>query len=67
MKTDVFDELCTARGWVNEHQRALNLGVSHTTLRRLRVDGGNPGGKLIAAALNTFGVTFEYLFERRSA
>ncbi len=66
LRQEQFKALCDERGWTNENQRALAIGVRHTTLRRLE-HGGRPGGKLIGAILATLNVPFEDVFERRSA
>ena len=68
LKFDVFKSMCEARGWYGDYRQAKELGLkSHTTVRRLRVDGAKPGEKFIGAALATFGVPFETLFGRRAA
>lgn len=73
LRLDVFDRLTRERGWTNDLARARALGVSHTTVGRLRPDPGcadspkSPGGRFIGAALRALDVEFDVLFERRAS
>ncbi|MFD0595045.1 hypothetical protein ACFQZ4_23960 [Catellatospora coxensis] len=65
LRQDKFAEYCDARGWRSSRLgRAEQIGVVHTTLRRLE-HGGNPGPKLIAQVLAKLGVPFEAVFDRK--
>lgn len=69
LRLEEFDRLTTARGWGNDLARARALGVSHTTVGRLRDtdNPGHPGSKFIAATLAALGCPFDAVFERRPA
>lgn len=67
LRVGEFDRLTAAKGWGTDLAVARELGVSHTTVGRLRSGGQQPGGKFIAAALDKLNVPFDALFERRAA
>jgi transcriptional regulator with XRE-family HTH domain len=60
LRVGEFDRLTAAKV-------ARALGVSHTTVGRLRGGGQQPSSKFIAAALDKLNVSFDALFERRAA
>ncbi|BAL85497.1 hypothetical protein AMIS_2770 [Actinoplanes missouriensis 431] len=62
-----FDELTGHRGWKTDQQRAAGIGVSHTTLGRIRRGHIKPGTRFIAAATTALNTNVEYLFERNEA
>lgn len=59
-----FDELTAARGWTTDVQRAAGIGVSHTTLSRIRRGQLRPGTRFIAKAVEALGVEYSELFIR---
>lgn len=62
---ELFDQLTAGKGWLNDHQRAAGIGVSHSTLSRLRGGQMKPGAVFIAKtmdALSRFGVHVHELF-----
>jgi len=59
-----FDALTAERGWTNDLQRATGIGVSHTTLGRIRRGVIKPGTRFIARATAALGVPVEQLFVR---
>lgn len=61
---DKFDELTEQRGWLNDSQRARGIGVSHTTIGRLRRGKLRPGLHFIGQATKELGVEIEELFKR---
>lgn len=67
LRVSEFDRLTAAKGWGTDLAVARELGVSHTTVGRLRGGGQQPSSKFIAAALDKLNVSFDALFERRSA
>lgn len=67
LRVTEFDRLTRAKGWPTDLAVARALGVSHTTVGRLRTGGQQPSSKFIAAALDKLGVPFDALFERRAA
>jgi transcriptional regulator with XRE-family HTH domain len=62
-----FDALTAERGWTNDQQRAANIGVSHTTLGRIRRGLIRPGARFIAQATRTLDVPVEQLFAQPKA
>lgn len=67
LRIDRFDELTTAKGWTNDHQRAKHIGVRHTTIGRIR-DGVNaPGLRFIVLATSALEVSIDDLFEKEGA
>lgn len=67
MRFEVFDALCNARGLDQDLKRARALGISHTTLSRIRSGHRSAGGKVIRRAIELLGVPYAALFEERSA
>ena len=67
MRFEVFDALCNARGLDQDLKRARALGISHTTLSRLRSGHTSAGGKVIRRAIELLGVPYAALFEERAA
>lgn len=63
LRQDKFAEYCNARGWKSRNRRAQEIGVVHTTLRRLE-HGGKPGNPLVGKVLAKLGVPFEAVFDR---
>jgi transcriptional regulator with XRE-family HTH domain len=57
-----FDELTGNRGWKTDQQRAAGIGVSHTTLGRIRRGLTKPGTRFIASATSTLNTSVEDLF-----
>lgn len=64
LKLARFDELTALRGWTTDQQRAAGLGVSHTTLGRIRRGLNKPGARFIGAATTVLDVPVEDLFDR---
>ena len=62
LKLDLFDELTAGRGWTTDQQRAAGIGVSHTTLGRIRRGLIKPGTRFISSATTALGVKVEDLF-----
>ena len=62
LRLDRFEELTANRGWTTDQQRAAGLGVSHTTLGRIRRGKTRPGARFIASATAVLGVQVEDLF-----
>ncbi|MBC9001316.1 helix-turn-helix domain-containing protein [Micromonospora aurantiaca (nom. illeg.)] len=62
-----FDRITEKLGLSNDTERAKAIGVSHTTISRLRSGKLRPGGKFIALTLTALNVRFEDVFERRAA
>jgi hypothetical protein len=48
---ELFDQLTAGKGWLNDHQRAAGIGVSHSTLSRLRGGQMKPGALVIAKTM----------------
>ncbi|MGC5019054.1 hypothetical protein [Micromonospora sp. DT47] len=63
LRTDRFDELTTAKGWRDDLQRATNIGVSHSTISRIRARKMRPGLRFIGLATAALGVHIDELFE----
>lgn len=59
-----FELLTKARGWTNDYQRAHGIGVSHTTIGRLRRGELNPGLHFIGIATSALGVDIDDLFDK---
>jgi transcriptional regulator with XRE-family HTH domain len=59
-----FELLTKARGWTNDLQRARGIGVSHSTIGRLRRGDMKPGLYFIGRATAALGVDIEDLFDR---
>jgi transcriptional regulator with XRE-family HTH domain len=68
LRVGEFDRLTRAKGWYTDLAVAQVLGVSHTTVGRLRniEDPSQPSGRFIAAALDKLNVPFDAIFERRA-
>ncbi|MEU8264945.1 helix-turn-helix transcriptional regulator [Micromonospora sp. NPDC048999] len=64
LRVEEFDRITERMGYSNDAERAKAIGVSHTTISRLRSGKIRPGGRFIAATLATLGVPFETVFER---
>jgi hypothetical protein len=64
LKVEAFDRITGDRGLKSDNAKAKHLGVSHTTIGRLRA-GGAAGGRFIALALDRLAVPFESIFERQ--
>jgi transcriptional regulator with XRE-family HTH domain len=65
LRIDKFDELTEARGWRDDKQRAEGLGVSQSTISRIRSGASNPGGMFVDRCMATFGpLAYDLLFER---
>jgi len=75
LRIDEFDRLTAARGWSTDTLRAEAIGVSKSTIHRLRrgaqkatdPDGSQPGARFIDLATAALGVPVEFLFEREEA
>jgi transcriptional regulator with XRE-family HTH domain len=55
LRLDEFDAMTTERGWATDKERADGLGVSQSTISKLRSGTANPGATFIAACLKEFG------------
>ncbi|MCY1141346.1 helix-turn-helix transcriptional regulator [Actinoplanes sp. Pm04-4] len=62
LRLDRFDELTAQKGWMTDQQKAAGVGVSHTTLGRIRRGLSQPGARFIANTTNALGVAVEDLF-----
>ena len=58
-----FDKRAAELGLANETQIADYLGLSLSTVNRVLAGQTVPGERFIAAAVSTFGLPFEELFE----
>jgi transcriptional regulator with XRE-family HTH domain len=67
LRVEEFDRITRRMGYSNDAERAKAIGVSHTTISRLRSGKLRPGGRFIAATLAALNVRFEDIFERRAA
>lgn len=61
---DLFDKLCDARGWTNDHQRAGALGFSHSHLYRLRSGKVRLGRDVVDKMITGLDVPYEALIPR---
>ncbi|MBG0560695.1 helix-turn-helix domain-containing protein [Actinoplanes aureus] len=62
LRLERFDELTANKGWKTDQQRAAGLGISHTTLGRIRRGITKPGTRFIASATTALDVSVEDLF-----
>lgn len=67
LRVEEFDRITRRMGYSNDAERAKAIGVSHTTISRLRSGKLRPGGRFIAATLCALNVPFEDVFERKAA
>lgn len=67
LRLDEFDRLTRERGWKDDARRAEGLGVSASTISRIRSGDSNPGARFVDRCLATFGpLAYDLLFERVS-
>lgn len=64
LNIEKFELLTKVKGWTNDLQRAQGIGVSHTTIGRLRRNEINPGLRFIGQATAALGVDIDDLFDR---
>lgn len=63
LNVELFDQLTTAKGWKNDRQRAIGIGVSHTTVGRNRRREVSPSAEFILKATAALDVSVEQLFK----
>lgn len=63
LRLDRFDEHTARRGWTSDAQRAKGIGVSHTTIGRIRRGQMSPGLHFIGRVTAALGVDVAEVFE----
>lgn len=58
-----FDRLTGLRGWTTDVQRAASMGMTSSTISRIRSGENRPSSAFIDAALRVLGVEYSALFE----
>lgn len=64
LNVERFDALTERLGCTDDQQKAATIGVSRSTLSRIRRGKIQPGARFIAQATSSLGVSVEYLFGR---
>lgn len=64
LNIDRFEQLTDARGWTTDIKRARGIGVSHTTISRIRSGEYAPGLRFIGLATAKLDVDIDDLFVR---
>jgi transcriptional regulator with XRE-family HTH domain len=68
LRLDEFDAMTTERGWATDKERAEGLGLSQSTISKVRSGTASPGVAFIDACVKAFGpLAYERLFTRDSA
>lgn len=65
LRVEEFDRLTIAKGWYTDVARARAIGVSHTTVGRMRKPNATAGDPFIRATLAKLEVEFDTLFFER--
>jgi len=67
IRLDEFDRLTSALGWTNDASRARNIGISPSTLTRLRAGEQHASAQLIHLVLTALQAPYASLFEGDNA